>query len=48
MMTYRELLDGAYEHFEVRNMRQVWGIAIGVFIGWLVVSLPRSVKEALR
>ena len=39
MTTYRELLDGAYEHFEARSLRQIWGIAIGVFVGWVYLAV---------
>lgn len=46
MKTYDQMLDGAYEHFHITNLRQVWGIAIGVLIGWLV-TLPSETRKAL-
>lgn len=48
MTGYREVLDEAYDHFAVTNNRQVWGIAIGVFLGWLLYLLPREAWCVLR
>ena len=48
MTRYTDVLDGAYEHFHVVNLRAVWGIAVGVFFGWLFMILPREIAGLVR
>ena len=48
MTRYTDVLNNAYEALDHVNLRAVWGIAVGVFFGWLFMVLPREIAELVR